>query len=98
VTPRQLLRSDEFRHLVARRWRVSLVLTASLFLLYYGYVLLVATNKPLLASRIGETTTLGIVLGAAVIVGAWVLTAVYVVWANRSYDTEVKRLRDQLGD
>ena len=34
-------------------------------------------------------TTLGIPLGAAVIVGAWVLTAVYIVWANRHYDPEV---------
>ena len=27
------------------------------------------------------------------IVGAWVLTAVYVVWANRQYDAERRRLR-----
>ena len=26
------------------------------------------------------------------IVGAWVLTAVYVIWANRHYDPEVERL------
>jgi uncharacterized membrane protein (DUF485 family) len=31
-----------------------------------------------------------------VIVIAWILTAVYVVWANRHYDAEVARLRRQL--
>jgi uncharacterized membrane protein (DUF485 family) len=90
---RDLLDSPAFRHLVKARWRISLVLTALLFLLYYGYILLIAANKPLLASRIGPATTLGIVLGAAVIVGAWALTAIYVVWANRHYDAEVDRLR-----
>jgi uncharacterized membrane protein (DUF485 family) len=92
------LASAEFRHLVARRWRVSLALTACLFVLYYGYILLIATNKSLLSRRIGEITTIGIPLGAAVIVGAWVLTAVYVVWANRAYDAEVARLREHLTD
>jgi uncharacterized membrane protein (DUF485 family) len=28
-----------------------------------------------------------------VIVGAWILTAAYVVWANRHYDPAVARLR-----
>lgn len=93
---RQLLDSPEFHHLVARRWRLSLALTACLFALYYGYILLIATNKDLLSRRIGEATTLGIPLGAAVIVAAWALTAVYVAWANRHYDAEVGRLRRRL--
>jgi uncharacterized membrane protein (DUF485 family) len=91
-----LLDSPEFHHLVARRWRLSLALTACLFALYYGYILLIATNKDLLSQRIGEATTLGIPLGAAVIVAAWALTAVYVAWANRHYDAEVARLRRRL--
>ena len=72
---------------------MSLVLSALLFALYYGYILMIATNRGLLSRRIGEATTLGIPLGAAVIAGAWVLTAVYVVWANRCYDAEAARLR-----
>jgi uncharacterized membrane protein (DUF485 family) len=95
---RQLLDSPEFKRLVTRRWRVSLFLTACLAVLYYGYILLVATDKALLSRRIGEVTTVGIPLGAAVIIGAWALTAIYVIWANRSYDTEVARLRRELGE
>jgi uncharacterized membrane protein (DUF485 family) len=53
-------------------------------------------NKPLLATSMGGPTPIGIPLGAAVIVGSWVLTAVYIVWANRIYDPEVARLRDSL--
>jgi uncharacterized membrane protein (DUF485 family) len=94
---RALLDSAEFHHLVASRWRVSLVLSALLFVLYYGYIIVIATNRALLSRRIGEVTTLGIPLGAAVIVGAWLLTAVYVIWANRRYDAEAARLRAQAG-
>jgi uncharacterized membrane protein (DUF485 family) len=90
---RDVLDAPEFHQLVARRWRVSLILTACLFVLYYGYILLIATQKAFLSQRIGETMTIGIPIGAAVIVGAWALTAAYVVWANRHYDGEVARLR-----
>jgi uncharacterized membrane protein (DUF485 family) len=89
---RALLDSPEFHHLLARRWRVSLVLTAILFVLYYGYILLIALNRAFVSRRIGDTTTLGIPLGVAVIIGAWALTAGYVFWANRSYDPEADRL------
>jgi uncharacterized membrane protein (DUF485 family) len=95
-TKAQVLESAGFRHLVARRWRVSLVLTLGLFVLYYGYIVLIAVNKPLLAVRMGGVTPIGIPLGAAVIVGSWVLTAAYIVWANRYYDPEVDNLRRSL--
>lgn len=93
---RDVLESHAFRQLVAHRWRFSLVLTALLFVLYYGYILLIALNKAFLSQRIGDATTIGIPIGAAVILGSWVLTALYVVWANRSHDPEVDRLRKQL--
>jgi uncharacterized membrane protein (DUF485 family) len=93
---RELLDSREFHHLMTRRWRMSLSLTALLFVLYYGYIILIAVNRPFVSRRIGDATTIGILLGAAVIVGAWILTAIYVVWANRRYDVEVARLRARL--
>jgi uncharacterized membrane protein (DUF485 family) len=97
INHRDLLESPEFRQLVARRWRLSLILTALLFLLYYGYIILIASNRQLVSHRVGgSTTTLGIFMAAAVIAGAWILTAAYVVWANRQYDPAVARLRDRV--
>jgi uncharacterized membrane protein (DUF485 family) len=96
ASARAVLDAPEFHRLVARRWRVSLVLTALLFVLYYGYILLIATQKALLSRRIGEATTVGIPIGAAVIVVSWVLTAAYVAWANRRYDAEAARLRARI--
>jgi uncharacterized membrane protein (DUF485 family) len=93
---RRVLESAEFRRLIRRRWTVSLLLTACLFVIYYGFILLVGLNRSLLATRIGAVTTLGIPLGMGVIVGAWLLTALYVVWANRRWDADARALRGRL--
>ena len=98
IGSRQLLASDAFRRLVRRRWRVSLFLSLCLFVLYYGYILLIALNKPLLAAPMEGGTPIGFPIGAAVIVGSWILTAAYIAWANRDFDPEAARLRDTLRD
>lgn len=90
---REILESEELRSLVRRKWTVSVALTICLFALYYGFILLIALDKAFLARRIGEHTTLGIPIGVGVIVLSWALTAVYVLWANRSYDSSVDDLK-----
>ena len=92
-TDRDVLDSPEFLAMVAGRWRISLLLTGLLFVLYYGYILLIATNRQLVSRPVHGSTTAGILMAAGVIAGAWILTAVYVVWANRHYDPAVARLR-----
>lgn len=88
--------SRSFRSLVSRRWAVNVVLLALLFAGYYGFILLVAWNRDFMATRIGQYTTIAIPIGVGVILFAWILTALYVVWTNRSYDPEVERLKGQL--
>ncbi len=95
-TTHEVIESHEFKHLVAKRWTVSLVLLALLFVSYYGYILLIAADKAFVSQKIGEVTTLAIPLGVASIVIAWLLTAYYVMWANKSYDPEVERLKSEL--
>ncbi len=95
-TAHEVIESPDFKALVRKRWTVSLVLLALLFASYYGYILLIAADRPLVSQRIGAVTTLAIPLGIAAILGAWVLTSFYVWWANRKYDPEVERLKSQL--
>lgn len=79
--------------LAATRWRVALTLTALMVIVYFGFVSLIAFDKPLLAILIAPGLSLGILLGVLVIVSTWVLTWVYVRWANTRYDPELHRLR-----
>jgi uncharacterized membrane protein (DUF485 family) len=73
--------------LARRRWRVAITLTIAMVFLYFGFIALIAFNKPLLARKVTEGLSLGILLGALVIVASWLLTWAYVRWANTHYDT-----------
>jgi uncharacterized membrane protein (DUF485 family) len=64
-----------------------------MMLTYFGFILLVAFNKPLLGKLIAPGLSLGILLGALTIVIAWALTWIYIVWANRHYDTSIAGLK-----
>jgi uncharacterized membrane protein (DUF485 family) len=75
--------------IAAQRWRIALTLTALMLVVYFGFILLVAFDKPLLSTLLGEGLSLGILLGALVIVTAWVLSLIYVNWANYYYDKAV---------
>ena len=86
-------RSRALVALAARRWRIAMVLTASMLVTYFGFVLLVAYDKPLLGRILMPGLSLGILLGAVVILVAWALTGIYVRWANRVYDAELARAR-----
>jgi uncharacterized membrane protein (DUF485 family) len=92
----EVIESPDFKRLVALRWTVSMVLLVLLFVSYYGYILLIPFAPEFMKSRVGEVTTMAIPLGIGAIVIAFALTAFYVVWANKSYDPEVERLKNQL--
>jgi uncharacterized membrane protein (DUF485 family) len=85
--------------IVARRWRIGAVLTAVMMAAYFGFILLVAFAKPTAGELIADgRVSIGIVLGAVVIVIAPILTAIYVRWANRHYDPAIHALRSRKPD
>jgi uncharacterized membrane protein (DUF485 family) len=95
-TVQEIIQSARFKRLVVKRWSVSFLLTFLLFVLYFGYILSVGYAKEWLAQKVFVYTNVGILFGALVIVGAWILTMVYVIWANSSYDKEVEFFKKEL--
>ena len=81
------------RDLSARRFRLALALTLAVMAVYFGFILLVAFDKELLATPVTSGLSLGILLGALVIVLSWLSTWFYVRWMNRNYDDALARLR-----
>ena len=81
--------------LARAQWRLALSLTAAMMAVYLGLMLLVAWAKPLLGTMLAPGLSLGLLLGALVIVSAWALIWVYVRWANSHYDAAVASLRSQ---
>jgi uncharacterized membrane protein (DUF485 family) len=84
--------NSQLRELDQARWRVALTLTGAMVVLYFGFIALVAFGRPLLAIQVVPGLSLGILLGALVIVASWLLTWVYVRWANNVYDPGVRAL------
>jgi uncharacterized membrane protein (DUF485 family) len=88
--------TDQLRALDSARWRIAIALTVAMMVLYFGFILLVAYAKPLLAHIVVPGLSLGMLLGALVIVAAWVLIWVYVRWANTHYDAGIRALRERM--
>jgi uncharacterized membrane protein (DUF485 family) len=87
-------RHAALRALARRRWKVALTLTAVMVVMYFGFIALIAFDKPVLGKLIAPGLSLGVLLGALVIVVSWLLTWVYVRWANSRYDAELHRLKE----
>lgn len=87
---------DEKLHaLSARRWVVGGVLTALMTLVYFGFLLMVAYQKEFLGKTVVPGLSWGILLAAGVIVFAWLVTFIYVQWANNRYDPALKQIREE---
>ena len=83
----RIANDPRYQQLKARRTRFGWLLTLAMLIVYYGFILLVAFNKPLLATRLGDgVTTIGMPLGLGVIVFTIVITGIYVRRANKEYD------------
>ena len=82
-----------FSALVRKRWTVSLTLTALMLSIYYGFIVILAFRPDIFAERVGQRLTLGIPVGLGVILASWLLTGLYVRWANDDYDTAVDNLK-----
>jgi uncharacterized membrane protein (DUF485 family) len=87
--------ASRLRELDRARWRMALLLTGAMILIYFGFIALVAFGRPVLSIRVMPGLSLGILLGALVIVASWMLTWVYVRWANAYYDPQVRALRQE---
>ena len=75
-----------------RRTKISFILTGILLFFYLGFMLLVAYAKQWLATQVIDGLSLALILGALVIVGAWLLAWFYVTWANKHHDTACDQL------
>ena len=78
-----------------QRWRIATSLSVVMIVVYFGFVLLIAFDQPLVGVILAPGLSLGVLLGALVIVAAWIVTWIYVRWANSHLDRRVNELRAQ---
>ena len=79
--------NPKYKELQSKRNSFGWLLTVLMLVVYYGYIALIAFNKPFLAQPVGAgVTTIGIPIGMGVIVFTIIITGIYVRRANNEYD------------
>lgn len=82
-----VLANPKYQQLKKRRTRFGWILTITMLVVYYSFIGLLAFDKPFFGQPIGPgVTSLGIPVGAAMIVFTVVLTGIYVWRANSEFD------------
>lgn len=84
---RRVTSHPDYAKLKSTRTRFGWLLAVLGMIAYYGFILLVAFDKPFLAKKLGAgMTTIGMPLGVAVIVFTIIITWIYVRRANSEFD------------
>lgn len=93
----EILQDVDFKTLSRQKNIVSTILTIIELILYFGFIGLIAFNKPFLSQKISGAITIGIPIAILTIILSWILTGIYIRWANAKYDVLVKKVKDKIG-
>ncbi|HET6515091.1 MAG TPA: DUF485 domain-containing protein [Thermodesulfovibrionales bacterium] len=97
-TVHEILEDEDFKSLTSQKNTISVILTVLELVLYFGFIALIAFNKPFLAQKLseGSATTIGIPIAVGTILFSWVFTGIYIFWANSKYDVLVKKVKEKV--
>lgn len=91
--------NPKYNELVSKRNSFALVLSLFVLAMFYGYVLVIAFNKELLAAKIGDgVMTLAYPVGAAIIVISFITTLIYVNRANSEFEDLELSIKNDVKD
>ena len=84
----RITKNPKFLQFVSTRNVYSNIMTMLMMIVYFGYILLIAFNKPFLATKMsaGGTISIGIPMGIGVLVFTIIITWIYVRRANTEFD------------
>lgn len=80
--------NPDYQELVSKRKSFSIKLTVAILVVYFTFILTIAFNPSALGVPLSadSVTTIGIPIGMAVIVFAFILTGIYTKRANGEFD------------
>lgn len=90
--------NPKYHELVSKRSKFAWIMTIVMLVIYYGFILTIAYNKPFMGAPLSEgaITTVGIPIGIAVIVSAFVLTGIYIHRANAVFDKLTREIKEEV--
>jgi uncharacterized membrane protein (DUF485 family) len=88
--------SPPFQELKRKQRSFVFPLAAAFLIWYFVYVLLAAFAPEFMGQRVWGDITLGLLLGLGQFVTTFVITMLYVSYANRNLDPRAEAMRDEL--
>ena len=88
--------NPDYQQLLKSRGGFAIKLTITMLIVYFTFILTIAFNPALLGTPISadSVTTIGIPIGVAVIVFAFVLTGIYTKRANSEFDDLTNKIKN----
>ena len=92
----QVQRSQEFKDL-RRRFRAFVFPMTALFLVWYFlYVVLAAFAPTFMSHKVFGNVNVGLLFGLGQFLSTFLITTLYVRWADRQFDPTAERLRQSI--
>jgi uncharacterized membrane protein (DUF485 family) len=97
-TIEKIRNNPKYQQLVSTRSKFAWTLSIIMLVVYYAFILVLAFEPQILGTKMGAgVMTVGIPVGIAIILIAFVLAGLYVKKANGEYDRLTREIRDELG-
>jgi len=91
--------NPKYNELVSKRNSFALKLSLFVLAMFYGYVLVIAFNKEILATRIGDgVMTIAYPIAAGIIVISFITTLIYVTRANSEFEDLETSIKNDVKD
>jgi uncharacterized membrane protein (DUF485 family) len=90
-------RSRTLDDIIRRKWIVSLSLSTIVIVVYFTFLGMLALNREFFKGQFWGNITVGIPIGIGLIIMAWLLTGIYVLWANKCHDASLTQVNNKKG-
>ena len=98
-TVEQIKNNPDYQKLVKTRSKFAWTLSIIMLVIYYAFIMVIAFKPDLLGMKTGMgAMTIGIPVGIAIIIIAFVLTGIYVKRANGEFDTLTQNIKKSIED
>lgn len=88
--------SPEFQELRSRLRRFVFPLSGLFLVWYFAYVLLGAFAHDFMAIKVWGNINVGLLIGLGQFLTTFIITAIYVRWANREFDPRAEAIRAKI--
>ncbi len=91
--------NPKYQELVSKRTNIGIKLGIFVLVMFYAFILTIAFNKEVLATKIGEgVTTIAFPIALAILIISFITTLIYVKKANGEFEDLTNEIKEDVKD